>query len=310
MRKATAIIPFILLIAFLAIIMATEPRSEAEEGSEIWTTSTNGDAKPFAVVQLFTSEGCSSCPPADRLLTEIWKDAEKDKKPIYPLAFHVDYWDRLGWKDPYSQPEFTAIQRDYAEEFRLSQIYTPQMIVNGYEGFVGSNKRKAEEQIGKALRTGSAYQIGLIANVNSDEPNIATVTWTIRPLSGFLPEYLTLCIAAAENDLKSEVTAGENKGKDLEHNNIVRTYETLTITQEDLTSSTPIVVKVKSDSELKNVYIVAYLQDPDSLGVIGASRIPWPLPGAENFSRASKSKMNAEKDTERSQHNRPSKRFK
>src|SRR6476619_4430550 len=102
------------------------------------TTQLANEKEPgFAVVELFTSEGCSSCPPADNLLARIQKE-DMDKQ-VYLLAYHVDYWDRQGWKDRFSDAAFTQHQQQYAEWLHLNSVYTPQMVVNGKEEFVGSN---------------------------------------------------------------------------------------------------------------------------------------------------------------------------
>src|SRR5882757_10188754 len=94
-------------------------------------------ANGFAVVELFTSEGCSSCPSADALVAAVQK--ENKDQPVYILAFHVDYWDRLGWKDAFSDAAYSDRQRAYASWLRLSSIYTPQVVVNGRKEFVGSD---------------------------------------------------------------------------------------------------------------------------------------------------------------------------
>src|ERR1700743_69163 len=94
----------------------------------------NAADKGIAVIELFTSEGCSSCPPADELVAKIQK--ENKDKPVYILAYHVDYWDRLGWKDSFSNADFTKRQNSYAKVLRLQSVYTPQIIVNGKTEFV------------------------------------------------------------------------------------------------------------------------------------------------------------------------------
>jgi len=96
--------------------------------------------EPVAVVELFTSEGCSSCPPADRILSRLTAETQRDHRRIYTLSFHVDYWDRLGWRDPYSSSANSDRQRQYAELMKLQSVYTPQMIVNGRIEFVGSDQ--------------------------------------------------------------------------------------------------------------------------------------------------------------------------
>lgn len=100
--------------------------------------------KGFAIVELFTSEGCSSCPPADRLIDKLVTEKGSE---IYILSYHIDYWDHIGWKDPFSQAAFTNRQRQYGRHFSLESIYTPQVIVNGIDEFVGSDERKLRASI-------------------------------------------------------------------------------------------------------------------------------------------------------------------
>src|SRR6185295_5652903 len=111
--------------------------------------------RSFAVLELFTSEGCSSCPPADRLLPQL---ASTDTK-ILPLSFHVDYWDRYGWKDPFSNAAFTERQNEYAKQFKLESIYTPQLVINGEYELVGSNKASAEKDITELLKEDAPLQL-------------------------------------------------------------------------------------------------------------------------------------------------------
>lgn len=110
-------------------------------------TKPEATGKGFAVVELFTSEGCSSCPPADVLVAKLQK--ESADKPVYILAFHVDYWNRLGWKDVFSSHEYSSRQYQYSKWLK-SEVYTPQVIVNGRTEFVGSD----EKSLGNAIKTG------------------------------------------------------------------------------------------------------------------------------------------------------------
>src|SRR5258706_3032673 len=113
------------------------------------------------VMDLVTSQGCSSCPAADKNLAEINEDAEKNGQPVYGLSFHVDYWNYIGWKDPYSKPEYTARQHQYAQKLNSESVYTPQMIVNGEIEFVGSNKKASSEAVAQALTKEMPYHISL-----------------------------------------------------------------------------------------------------------------------------------------------------
>jgi len=115
-------------------------------------TLKEGSLKPFAIVELFTSEGCSSCPSADQLLIDLTHQAKKKNQRIFPLSFHIDYWNGLGWVDPFSLPKFTHRQRQYAKSAGTYEVYTPQMYVNGTNSFIGSDRSKAHRFINESLK--------------------------------------------------------------------------------------------------------------------------------------------------------------
>jgi hypothetical protein len=167
----------------------------------------------FAVVELFTSEGCSSCPPADNLLARIQKE-DKDKA-VYLLAYHVDYWDRQGWKDGFSDAAFTQHQQQYAEWLRLNTVYTPQMVVNGKQEFVGSNEAALKNAIGFALKDSSGQSLSL---QTGKVGNQVTVTYH----SGSVNNHLQVLIAVVQPSAETTVKAGENAGRVLYHVQIVR----------------------------------------------------------------------------------------
>ncbi len=114
-----------------------------------------------AVVELFTSEGCSSCPPADAVLARIDREARASGRAVVPLAFHVDYWDGLGWPDRFSSADSTSRQRDYASAFGESGLYTPQMVIGGLDRFVGSDGAQADARIAAALRRPAEVGVAL-----------------------------------------------------------------------------------------------------------------------------------------------------
>ncbi|QQE12650.1 DUF1223 domain-containing protein [Planctomycetota bacterium] len=256
-----------------------EEKQSAQKYDDVWVTTSPGSTKPFALLQLFTSEGCSSCPPADRLLTQIREQAKAEEEPIYPLSFHVDYWNRLGWKDPYSSSVYSDLQKQYAHVWHAPNIYTPQMIVNGFEGFVGSNAKVANEQINLALTTGPQYMISLMAEVQPKMPDKVKVNWMVSALHRAKIRPLDLAIAITENDLASKVTSGENSGKTLMHSQVVRVYKVIPLTEENLSSS--VDLQIPKQSIVGNTRIVAYIQDPETMGILGATRVDYPTPNDE-----------------------------
>lgn len=218
-------------------------------------------AEPFAVVELFTSEGCSSCPPADTLLAEI-----AGQKNVYALAFHVDYWNYLGWTDPFSDAKFSDRQRAYAGKFRIRSIYTPQMIINGTEEFVGSDRQRAKRAIDAALKKPASVEVKLravaaIANrgEGNDPRSPSAATTTIEyEVTGVSPGSV-LNLALVERGLVTNVKRGENAGKTLRHENVVRMF----------------VTKPAGKGEVElpakpNTSVIAYVQDAKTMEVLGA----------------------------------------
>ena len=173
------------------------------------------DAAPPVVVELFTSQGCSSCPPADALLGELSK-----RKDVLALGFHVDYWDYIGWKDPYASKLATKRQRQYADTFKLSFVYTPQMVVNGLTETVGSDRAGIEAALEKAKARAAAHPSlaferrtdgGLLVHVGAAE--------TKRPA--------TVWLACFDRQRSTPVPRGENAGSTLTNYHIVRHFESL-----------------------------------------------------------------------------------
>ncbi|HEY4109148.1 DUF1223 domain-containing protein [Puia sp.] len=173
----------------------------------------------FAVVELFTSEGCSSCPPADALVAAVQK-ADKDL-PVYILSFHVDYWDRLGWKDAFSDAAYSDRQKDYARWLHLSSIYTPQVIVNGQTEFVGSDAGALYKAIDNGLAGTPAGKLSLEGVKLSG----GRLSWQAHGEANGGGNGLRIIVAAVEHDATTKVMAGENHGKTLSHVQIVRSYK-------------------------------------------------------------------------------------
>jgi hypothetical protein len=221
-------------------------------------------ATSFVVVELFTSEGCSSCPPADDLLAEIVKDAEKRQQPIFCLSFHVDYWNSLGWRDPYSVAAFTRRQRDYARALKSDQVYTPQMIVNGSTELVGSDRTRARKHIDGALKQPVRATVKLSQEQKRDR---SAVLFAYEV--GRAPRGGVLNVAVVERGLVSMVKRGENGGRTLRHENVVRAFQTTRLGEG---AKGTVELKLPADLVRKNASAIAYVQDADTWAVLGANR--------------------------------------
>ena len=157
------------------------------------------------VVELFTSQGCSSCPPADAFLTDL----ARQRGNVLPLAFHVTYWDSLGWKDPYSLDAATSRQRDYARHLRGDGVYTPQMVVDGVSGFVGSDRAAGLSTIARAGR--KVVPVSLSRDGQ-------TLLITVGAGSG----QARVLLIGFDQRHETHVGRGENGGRTLQESNIVR----------------------------------------------------------------------------------------
>lgn len=216
------------------------------------------------LVELFTSEGCSSCPPADRVLLTLAKDAGVAKAKVITLAFHVDYWDYLGWKDRFSSAQFSTRQQAYARQFKLDSSYTPQMVVDGSLQFVGSNRPNAIDAIGK-----KASQTKATVNLDIEGNKLRT------SVSG-LPTHsdATVYLAVAESKLFTKVGGGENSGSTLEHASVVRELTAIGKISA-LDSIFRIEQTLSSNRQWKseNVKFVVFVQENSTLNVLAVNEI-------------------------------------
>ena len=248
---------FFLLVTVLSsmVIIASRSRLSTDAAPPVVT-----EYEPIAVVELFTSQGCSSCPPADRLLKSLVDEAKG--QPLYALSFHVAYWNHLGWPDPFSQEEFSHRQRQYARALGES-VYTPQMIVNGGSVFVGSKTATARAKIQQAQQQATAHRVALTAEVVADE---VQVDYQIEgPTAGKV-----LHLALVERDLSVDVKRGENGGRTLHHDNVVRAFKTVRL---ERTPSGSVRVALPDEIDREQASLVGYVQDTQTLAISGASQV-------------------------------------
>jgi hypothetical protein len=180
------------------------------------------------LVELFTSEGCSSCPPADVLLAKLQREQPVAGVEIVALSLHVDYWDHQGWKDPFSSKTFTARQQSYARIFGEDRVYTPQMVVDGREEFTGSDEARALRVIGQAS---SRPRLPLTLDARAAAGSVKiSIDLPPAPADG---EPVDVIVALTEDGLTSVVRRGENGGRTLAHAAVTRKLQTLGALEKD-----------------------------------------------------------------------------
>ena len=203
--------PLYILLCFaaaLAFVFAAERQARAESDA------------PLVVVELYTSQGCSSCPAADAFLGELI--AMRDD--ILGLEFHVDYWDNLGWKDRFSSAESTARQRAYAKTLGLTYVYTPQMVINGSANEVGSDKMAVIAAVESAHKS---YAVHLDIDVAADGAGAVEVSIPAAAAGGAGGAPATVWLVNFDRHFVTEVTAGENTGRKMNNNHVVRGHKAI-----------------------------------------------------------------------------------
>lgn len=270
---------FKLLVTTLALTAALvgfvlTPRPQVLSGNGEKAEASRNSAPSPVLVELFTSEGCSSCPPADELLTRLEQTQPVDGAEVIALSEHVDYWNRLGWTDPYSSSEFSARQNDYARAFDTDGVYTPQMVVDGRAQFVGSNLSRAREAIANASRDSKA---AVTVSLASEDIRAASITLDVRVASlpevaGHLAEVL---LAITESGLRSSVSRGENAGRRLSHTAVVRKLMPIGSidSQKGAAFSAQPVVQIEKTWKRDSLKAVVFVQERTSRRVLGAGSV-------------------------------------
>jgi len=237
----------------------------------------DGGATPFPkerdpiLIELFTSEGCSSCPPADALLQQYLNVL--DGPNVIGLGEHVDYWDQLGWKDRFSSPVFTTRQQQYARVFNVDSIYTPQMVVDGREQFVGSDASAARRAIASAAASPHAAITLAIEPASADRLLVSIAAANVPPVSrGDRADFI---LAFTESGLRSDVRAGENKGRALTHAAVVRQITTIGELAMDRAAARG-ELKIDPGWQRDHLNLVGFVQERKSRHVLGAASVPLP----------------------------------
>ncbi len=222
------------------------------------------------VTELFTSEGCSSCPPADAVLSTLVHEQPLQAVEVIGLGEHVDYWDRLGWRDPYSSAAFSARQSDYSSRvFRSGDVYTPQLVVDGRYQAVGSDIRQVRDAIVRAASEPKArVDLSVIPSTSQIDVQV-----NITPQRGVVLRGTgDVILAVTQDRLADDVARGENNGRRLTHTAVVRRLTAIGSVPgpipATMASATLSLAPQWTTSDLR---VVAFLQERDSRRIVGAA---------------------------------------
>lgn len=243
---------------FTALLFATSAfihQNKDQKTAQHPASENNG----FAILELFTSEGCSSCPPADELMGKIQKEYKNE--PVYLLSYHVDYWNRLGWKDRFSTAENSQRQQQYSRILN-SQVYTPQLVVNGKTEFVGSDENNIKNAIQKALFASKKTNVELSAAASQNTIDVQYKT----PSTG---SQNMLLINLVEKHSSTQVGKGENEGRHLHHWQIVHQQNQISLNKQQAGTT---IFKLPEGFLPENWEVIAFIQNMKTGEISGSAK--------------------------------------
>jgi hypothetical protein len=255
-----------LLLIFCAALMLLPASRESNAASGV---PVQGGSSPV-LVELFTSEGCSSCPPADRLLQELDRAQPVSGAQLIVLSEHVDYWNHIGWTDPYSSRFFSDRQSAYSDRFRLASVYTPQMVVDGTTQFVGSDRRLANQACENAR---SLEKIPVrVSAISLDSPSTLRAHVETDPVpESSRARKAEVYVVVALNHAESQVLRGENEGRRLSHVAVVQSLTKLGSVERGKSFAQDIRVKLDPRTDAANLRVIVFLQESGAGPVLGAA---------------------------------------
>ena len=254
----------------------TVPRGDAEPSHAAAPVSPPEPLAPV-LVELFTSQGCSSCPPADALLRSLERNQPVAGALIVPLSEHVDYWNRLGWRDPFSSPRFSERQRAYADALEIPSLFTPMVVVDGRFAVIGSEAGDLRRAIVEAA---AAPKIPVAVRVaGAADSRVIEVRATIGPAGPTHGRDATnVWLAITETDLATDVMGGENLFRRLRHTGVVRHLERLQSGDVPRAGAQPRRLhrrlRLEPDWQRSNLRAVVFLQEAGPAAIIGAATTP------------------------------------
>jgi hypothetical protein len=240
--------------------------------SALLTMAAAGGAAPArtpVLLELFTSEGCSDCPPADRLLEALDRTQPIAGAELIVLSEHVDYWNRLGWVDRFSAPQFSARQTDYCQRLHAGGPYTPQLVVDGRAQLVGSNGAQAKAAIEAAARE---PRIAMTISAATRDGRRVTAHVAVAAGQGLKSRSADLYLAVADARAESQVKRGENAGRELAHVAVVRALARIGSLKTAEGFSKDVSVTAPADAGANGLRVVVFLQEPNGGKVLGAAQ--------------------------------------
>ena len=268
MKLMTSVVAFF-LVSIVSLIVVFRHAQGTQTGA-----GAMGANKPAraVVVELFTSEGCSSCPPADALLARLDQEQHLGNAEIIALEEHVDYWDHLGWRDPFSSAQWTERQQDYASSLGNEGVYTPQMVVDGRMEFVGSSQSRVRAAIGEAVQRPKA---DIALSSSEIAGGQVRVKIDVRMLPSPASRDAQVWLAVTETGLHSNVKRGENAGEDLRHAAVVRSLRRVgdAKSSQETAYSGDQDVRLDSGWKQENLRAVVFVQDAKSRHILGAASL-------------------------------------
>jgi hypothetical protein len=226
------------------------------------------------VVELFTSEGCSSCPPADALLLKLETSQSVAGANVIAIEEHVDYWNHDGWIDPYSSADWTQRQIDYVTHFKDKEPYTPQQIIDGQVELTGGQEDKTAQAVAQAIAQPKTEVTLATANSSSEGTQLNVRIGKL--LGGTDRDSAEVWLAITESGLASSVDAGENAGKNLRHASVLRSLHRIGVAnaKNDSAFESSQKVKFKSSWNRQHLQLAVFIQEKKSMKILGAAAIP------------------------------------
>ena len=267
--KHKGILLLVICATLLIVVVILNRKADTAAFAQRPPQPVDGKTVPV-LVELFTSEGCSSCPPADEVLARLEQTQPVAGVEVIALSEHVDYWNRLGWADPFSSPIFSERQGRYADAFGRDGVYTPQMVVDGRAEFVGSNMSRARDAIARAARLPKAT-IHLTRNGGA-QGDVIPLTVKIEGLPETSGDTVEVLLAVTESGLRTDVPRGENAGRKLSHAAVVRKLEVIGSVKGANFTDAP-VVRMEKGWKRDRLRAVIFAQERGSRKVIGAAMI-------------------------------------